>query len=84
MPAFRRYSLWRGADRPVNARAVVERGCGVLFPVRAGLPAAYGHTFLGNRARFARKASQEGRGGNGGQPCPTGWQKLIAVTQHGG
>ncbi len=32
-------SLGQGADRPVNARAVVERGCGII-PGKSGLTSA--------------------------------------------
>ncbi|MGK7488506.1 salmochelin biosynthesis C-glycosyltransferase IroB, partial [Salmonella enterica] len=36
----------QGADRPINARAVVERGCGII-PGKSGLTSSMINTFLG-------------------------------------
>lgn len=71
----------QGADRPVNARAVVERGCGII-PGKSGLTSSMINTFLGNRA--LREASQEVAAEMAAQPCPTEVaKKLIAMLQHG-
>ncbi len=70
-----------GADRPVNARAVVERGCGII-PGKSGLTSSMINTFLGNHA--LREASQEVAAEMAAQPCPTEVaKKLIAMLQHG-
>lgn len=45
-----------GADRPVNARAVVERGCGII-PGKNGITSEGINTFLGNKA--LREASAQ-------------------------
>ncbi|KYI91768.1 glycosyl transferase, partial [Salmonella enterica subsp. enterica serovar Typhimurium] len=56
-----------GADRPVNARAVVERGCGII-PGMIGLSSCMFNTFLGYRA--LREASLEAAAEMAAQPCP--------------
>ena len=46
----------QGADRPVNARVVAERGCGII-PGDVGLSSNMINAFLNNRS--LRKASEE-------------------------
>lgn len=56
-----------GADRPVNAKAVVDRGCGII-PGREGLSSGLINQFLHNAA--LRQASAEVAGEMALQPTP--------------
>ncbi|EBQ1246429.1 DUF1205 domain-containing protein, partial [Salmonella enterica] len=70
-----------GADRPVNARAVVERGCGII-PGAGGLTSDMINNFLNDRS--LRDAAQEVAAEMAAQPCPTEVAKhLIAALQKG-
>ena len=57
----------QGADRPVNARVVAERGCGII-PGDVGLSSNMINAFLNNRS--LRKASEEVAAEMAAQPCP--------------
>lgn len=71
----------QGADRPVNARAVVERGCGII-PDEGGLSSNMINAFLDN-CSFC-KASEEVAAEMAAQPCPSEVAKsLIARVQKG-
>lgn len=71
----------RGADRPVNARAVVDRGCGII-PGDGGLSSSMINAFLDDRA--LRTASEEVAAEMAAQACPTEVAKeLAAMAQKG-
>ncbi|EKM0760462.1 salmochelin biosynthesis C-glycosyltransferase IroB [Escherichia coli] len=71
----------QGADRPVNARVVAERGCGII-PGDVGLSSNMINAFLNNRS--LRKASEEVAAEMAAQPCPGEVAKsLITMVQKG-
>ncbi|AEG95589.1 MULTISPECIES: salmochelin biosynthesis C-glycosyltransferase IroB [Klebsiella] len=71
----------QGADRPVNARAVVDRGCGII-PGDGGLSSSMINAFLDDRA--LRTASEEVAAEMAAQACPTEVAKeLAAMAQKG-
>ncbi|MEI8451433.1 nucleotide disphospho-sugar-binding domain-containing protein, partial [Escherichia coli] len=71
----------QGADRPVNARVVDDRGCGII-PGHVGLSSNMINSFLNNRS--LRKASEEVAAEMAAQPWPGEVAKsLITMVQKG-
>ncbi|EAM2857183.1 salmochelin biosynthesis C-glycosyltransferase IroB [Salmonella enterica] len=70
-----------GADRPVNARAVVDRRCGII-PGEGGLTSSMINAFLSNHV--LHDTSLEVAAEMAAQPCPTEVASyLIAMLQKG-
>jgi UDP:flavonoid glycosyltransferase YjiC (YdhE family) len=71
----------QGADRPVNARAVVDRGCGIV-PDDGGLTSEMINTFLANPA--FRHASLQVAAEMAAQASPSAVaENLITMLKHG-
>lgn len=71
----------QGADRPVNARAVVERGCGII-PGKEGLTSNLINTFLNNT--MMQQVSAQVAAEMAQQPSPTKIaQRLIESLECG-
>ncbi len=70
----------QGADRPVNAKAVVERGCGII-PDERGLSSDLINSFLADSA--LQDASWQVAREMAAQPTPTDVaNRLVAQLQH--
>lgn len=70
-----------GADRPVNAKAVVDRGCGIV-PGAAGLSSDLINSFL--HSNRLREASQQVAAEMAAQPAPADVvQQLVARVKNG-